>query len=669
MPALSDTETEARLKEILGGDPDNVRALLDLSQACAARGDTEEALVHLRRAAELTGSYEIYNNLGGLEEQSGDLEAAIRSYRRAAGLAPASPVPLINLADALLRRGETDEAVDCLRVAATLDPERPEAWSLLGREMLSRGDPERAVGPLGRAAELLPDDAGALLLHADALQSTGKLDEAIAAYGRVLALDADSPAAWYGLGHAELDAGRHAAAVRSIGRFLEIEPDDGSARYDLGKALHDLGRVPQAMAELRRAEALGPRDVSAAARHTMAVVAPGDPDSDNRAVLALRREAAPAGTSAAPAGASAAPASRIANKPLRIGYVSSFFDRRNWMKPVWGLINRHDRARFEIHLFSDNPPARIDAGYRAHADDQIHYIGDASNEAVSRTIADNGIDLLIDLNGYSRADRLPLFAHRPAPVIAGWFNMYATTGMDQFDYLIGDRHVIPPDEETHYSERILRAPGSYLTFEVAYEVPDVSPPPSGRGGAVTFGSLTSQYKITDQVVACWAGILAQCDGARLLLKNAALGNEDNRDDLRRRFAANGIEPDRLILDGPSEHYDFLTAYGRIDVALDTFPYNGGTTTTEAIWQGVPVVTYHGDRWASRTSASILREAGLGEFVASDLDGYVAKCLELAAAPARLGELRGGMRDMLRRSSVCATERFARDMEALYLQMA
>lgn len=661
MSKPSDTATVDRLKQILRDDPDDARARLDLSRAYAARGETEEALVHLRKAAELTGSYEIYNNLGGLEEESGDLEAAIRSYRHAVALAPASPVPLINLGDTLLRRGAADEAIECLRIAATLDPDRPEAWSLLGRELLSRGDSDQAVGALRRAAELLPDDAGAVLLHADALQATGKPQESIVVYRRVLALDAGSANAWFGLGHAELDTGRHAAAILGIRRGLEIQPGDGRARYDLGKALHDVGQVSQAMAELRRAAALGPEEVAATARNTMAIIVPGDPDSDNRAVLAVRRDAAPENTSPAPA-------ARAGNKPLRIGYVSSFFDRRNWMKPVWGLINQHDRERFEIHLFSDNPPARVDGGYRPHANDSVHYIGGMSNEAAARGIADQGIDLLIDLNGYSRADRLPLFAGRPAPVIAGWFNMYATTGMEAFDYLIGDNHVIPPDEDAHYSERILRVPGSYLTFEVAYEVPDVSPPPSKRGGAVTFGSLTSQYKITDQVVACWAGILDRCDGARLLLKNAALGNEENREYLRQRFAGRGIEKDRLILEGPSEHYEFLEAYDRIDVALDTFPYNGGTTTTEAIWQGVPVVTFHGDRWASRTSASILREAGLGEFVAADQDGYVAKCVELAGAPARLGPLRGGMRDRLRRSEVCATERFAREMEKLYLTM-
>jgi predicted O-linked N-acetylglucosamine transferase (SPINDLY family) len=250
--------------------------------------------------------------------------------------------------------------------------------------------------------------------------------------------------------------------------------------------------------------------------------------------------------------------------------------------------------------------------------------------------------------------RLPLFAHRPAPVVIGWFNMYATTGMDGFDYLIGDPVVAPPDEDHFYTEKLLRVSASYLTFDVNYPVPPVIT----RSGKV-FGSLASQYKITDRVVEAWSRILHAAAGSSLLVKNKQMASPTTREFLTARFVRNGISADRLQLEGPEPHYNFLEAYQRIDIALDTFPYNGGTTTTEAIWQGVPVVTFYGDRWASRTSASILHAAGLSHLVAHDVDSYVELAIQLAKEPVRL------TREALLASQVCDTRSFARQMESIY----
>jgi predicted O-linked N-acetylglucosamine transferase (SPINDLY family) len=192
--------------------------------------------------------------------------------------------------------------------------------------------------------------------------------------------------------------------------------------------------------------------------------------------------------------------------------------------------------------------------------------------------------------------------------------------MSGFDYVIGDDCVLPPKEEPFYSEKVLRVPGSYLSFEVVYPVPDVSLSGRETQHGIVFGSLASHYKITDEVIASWCRILSAAVGSSLLVKNKQMGTYSGREDFLSRMAAHGVGAERVELGGPAEHFEFLKAYERVDIVLDTFPYNGGTTTTEAIWQGVPVVTFYGDRWASRTSASILRAAGLGEFVAPDVDG-------------------------------------------------
>ena len=342
------------------------------------------------------------------------------------------------------------------------------------------------------------------------------------------------------------------------------------------------------------------------------------------------------------------------------------------MKPVWGLINQHDRGSFQIHLFSDAPAQQIQHGYRQRPEDCFYDISGLSNLEVADQIEQAGIDILVDLNGYSQAQRLSLLALRPAPVIVEWFNMYATSGMSCVDYLIGDDVVIPPEEEKYYREKIVRVPGSYLTFEVGYPVPEVAVPPCSISRGFTFGCLAPLYKITEEVAAAWVRILRGAPDSVLRLRNSALHSPEATEHVRALFRGHGIPPERMLLDGPVEHFEFLRTYDHIDVALDTFPYNGGTTTTEAIWQGVPVVTFHGDRWVSRTSASILRAANLGQFVARGLEDYVAMAVRLANAPDRrefLGEHRRNMRSRLLQSPVCDTAGFAREMELLYRRMA
>lgn len=177
------------------------------------------------------------------------------------------------------------------------------------------------------------------------------------------------------------------------------------------------------------------------------------------------------------------------------------------MKPVWALINRHDREQFQIELFSDGSLDQIEHGYRHDPRDRFHDLSDLSNDSAADLIAAQKLDILVDLNGYSKMSRLPLYISRPAPIIVGWFNMYATSGLGCFDYLIGDEHVIQKSEEPHYTERVLRVPHSYLTFEVDHPVPDVLEPPVIASEQLTIGCLASQYKITDQVIKTWGGIL------------------------------------------------------------------------------------------------------------------------------------------------------------------
>lgn len=503
------------------------------------------------------------------------------------------------------------------------------------------------------------------LAEADQHHLAGRFAEAVKAYGQLAVREPANFDVWNGLGHAAASMQEYGEAIPALRRALALRPDQHGLRVNLGKALFAIGHVSQATREFVRARQEGDAQTRTMALRNLAVVAPGDPELDNAAILAMRRDWA----TAEAAGVTPIAARRQPVHPpgrrLRIAYYGSFFDRPNWMKMYMGVINAHDREQFELNLIVDGPPPSAEAGYQDHADDRIWDVNGVSNASLAQHIAAAGIDLLVDLNGYSHQARLPLLLHRAAPVQMAWNGMYGTTGFPHLDALIGDAQAIAPDEEACCSEPIRRVSQTYLAFHFFYATPPVAPPPCLQDGRITFGSLNSAYKLTDLTVDTWCAALQAVPGSRLLIRNRGLDRASNRADVLQRFAARGVSPERVTLEGGGSHEDFLATYGRIDLALDTFPYNGGTTTAEALWQGVPVLTTRGDRWAARTSRSILAAAGLDEYVASDEAAFVALAARLARHPQGLAERRARQRAALAASPACNPAALCRELETLY----
>ncbi len=653
------------IRKSLSIERNNAECYNVIGLALSSLGKTEEATENFQRAINLEKAPEFYTNLGNLMQDQGRADEAIAAYRQALERDPNFANANYSLGNALRAKHELEQAAECFQRAVDADATHANACAALGQTLLSLRRSAEAVPVLQKAVSLLPEDAELHCGLADALQSLGQLREASAEYRKAFQLDPQLGRAWYAFGCLESSRDEYANAVFAFRKALEIQPQWPQALHNLGEALFGLGQVDEALQQFERAAASGPPKMP---RSMIAVIVPGSPKADNQAILEARRAYAELAVPATLDRERFASRPKPEGRPLRVGYISSFFHRENWMKPVWGLVKQHDRSQFEIHLFSDAPLSAMPSEFSAHPEDRFHEIGALSNEAAAAQIEASGIDLLIDLNGYSKTQRLPLFGLRPAPVIVGWFNLYATTGMRCYDYLIGDDVVIPPEEERFYTEKIVRVPGSYLTFEVGYPTPDIAEPPALANGVTTFGCLGPQYKITNDVIATWSRILREAPDSRLLLKNSALGSPGARRIMHGVFGEHGIAAERIRLEGPADHFEFLKTYGEIDIALDTFPYNGGTTTMEALWQGVPVVAFPGDRWVSRISASLLSAAGLDQFVAPDLDGYVSLAVELAKAPRNLTELRSQMRERLSKSSVCDTQTFARNMERLYLKM-
>jgi predicted O-linked N-acetylglucosamine transferase (SPINDLY family) len=509
------------------------------------------------------------------------------------------------------------------------------------------------------------DFTEAELAEANRLHHARLYPEAVAAYRTAIACDPTRFDAWSGLGHAAASQFEYGEAIPAMRQALALRPAETWLRINLAKALFALGHVSEATSENERAIREGDAATRAMAVCNQAIIAPGDPRLDNAAILHIRsRWAAAEASVIRPLVATRKPGAK-----LRIGYYGAFFAERNWMKMYMGVFNAHDRDRFELNLIVDGALPTAHSGYRDHENDRIWEVTGLPNDQLARHIAAADIDILIDLNGYSHQARLPLLLHRAAPVQIAWNGMYGTTGFPHVDALIGDSWSIPPDEEKFCSEPVRRVTHTYLPFDFFYPSPPVAPPPCLQAGHITFGSLNSAYKLTAATIGTWSAILHATPTARLLLRNRALDHATNRTDLLARFAAHAIPPDRLTLEGGGTHDDFLRSYDRIDIALDTFPYNGGTTTAEAIWQGVPVLTTIGDRWAGRTSRSILMAANLADCVAADEPALIALATRLGRSPQSLAARRATQRDTVAASPACDPASLCRELEAIYVEAA
>lgn len=455
-------------------------------------------------------------------------------------------------------------------------------------------------------------------------------------------------------------AGEHALALDAYRALLEGGEDGMEVRHGLGCVLHRLGEVDGALENLRLALA---EEDSLPSWMGLATIIPGAPSADHDAILSARANLSRRLLKSHRTVWLARPPRRgRSGSKVKVGFLSAFFHRPNYMKPVWGLLNELPREEMEIHLFSDAPGGGEWVGYRPGPEDRIHTTLNLGNEGVARLIRRKELDVLVDLNAYSTPGRIPLLLAPHAPVVMGWFNAFATYGLPGVDVILGDDQVVSRGEEAFFSEEVKRLPLSYLTFCVPYATPPLTPPPVSLGRPFTYGSLAPLYKVTPPVLDLWAGILEGAPGTRLFLANPSLDSLHNRAWVLERFVERGVPTGRIVFGEPGPHETFLGHYQAVDVALDTFPYSGGVTTMEALWQGVPVLTIRGDRWAGRTSRTILHFAELDDWILEDPESLLNRAVEWAEdpkTPGLLTKLRSGLRDRLLAAPVCDTRGAAR----------
>ncbi len=599
--------------------------------------------------------------LGDVLQAQGKDTDAEAAYRDALQLDPGLAVVQMNLGLVLRRQHRLDEARVALDAAARLAPTLPEAYLNYGLVLYELGRIDEAIAAYRAALKLRPDYVDAHLNLGSALHRQNRYADAKGAYQAALALRPDYADALYSLGVTLYDEGDLDGAVEVYRRTLALMPGHERARNNLALVLLILGRPGEAAELYRRGMAEGPNPATAA--RYLALASLYDPDTDLDARYRTERDAED--RFARPLYVQTTHANpRDPLRRLRIGYLSSDFRDHPVGRNMELLLAHRDRSRFEVVAYADTAaPDHMTDRFKALVDLWRPVDGLSDREVAAKIRADR-VDILVVLAAHFDRNRPLVCAYRPAPIQVSFHDLL-TTGLEAVDYFIADRTVAPKGMRERFTERVIRLPSIYVHAPLA-DVPIV-PLPGRAKGSVTFGSFNNPAKLNDALLALWARVLAAVPGSQLLLKFRnwyLVPSLQAR--LRAAMAKSGIDPARLQFDGaPDQIAGHLARYGAVDVALDTHPFSGSTTTFEALWMGVPVVTLTGDTVASRWSASIVRALKLDDLIAETPDRFVAQAAALAGDRQRLQTMRATLRGRIRSSPLIDGRLRARQIERVY----
>jgi protein O-GlcNAc transferase len=647
--------------------PNYADAHYNLGNTLMVLGRPNDAIAAYRSAvAAKPGFAQAHGNLGVALKAQGALDEAVAVFRRAITVAPDSVDAHANLGATLSEFGRPAEAADAYREAIRLRPDYAEAHYNLGTVLDALGRPDEAAAAYRAAIAANPRLTEAHSNLGNVLRGQGRLDEATACFRRAIALAPERPGLHYNLGNALNDRGTLEEAATAYRAAIALKPDHADAHANLAIVLMNQGRIDEADAEFRRALSIA-RD-NADTRSNWLFCLNYRADADAERVFAAHRDWEAHLDRSAPVIVHSN--DRTPTRQLKIGYVSPDFRMHSVAYFLEPLLAAHDRRAVDVTCYAEVArPDHVTARLQRLADHWVSTVG-MSDAALAARVQDDGIDILIDCAGHTAHNRLKVFARKPAPVQATWLGYPNTAGLSAIDYRLVDAVTDPPGAaDMLASERLVRLPGGFLCYGGASDAPEPAPPPCLTAGAVTFGSFNNPAKLSPTTLDAWAALLKRLPNARLLLKGKPFADEATRALYRERLAALGVAAERVELTGwtaASAHH--LAFYERVDVALDPFPYNGTTTTCEALWMGVPVVSLRGDRHCGRVGASLLSQIGAHGWIAETVDDYVARAAALAADPEQLCALRRDLRARVAASPLCDRVAFTRSLETAYRQM-
>ncbi len=564
--------------------------------------------------------------------KTGNILEAEQYYRSILETSPKYMPALVNLGVILNDQGRSEEAINCYAKALNHDPQNAVIHNNIGNSLKILGRSKEAAIALERAVAINPQYEKALSNLGDALFDVHRFDESRLALEKALVLNSTNALTWNRLGRVHSRQCRVKEAIKCFRKSFELSPEMQGAHSNILFTMHFLpdftpDEIAAAHRDWDKLHAQLPTD-------ELFTHEPRDADKD----------------------------------VLRIGLVSDCFKRHPVGDFLHALFRERDKTNLEFVCYSDvinNQP--MTKWFHDHSE-EWHDISRFNDLQLARLVKEDEIDILIDLAGHTGQSRLLAFARKPAPIQATWMGYIDTTGMQSMDYIIADHICIPEGEDHLYSEKIMRLSDDFLCYTAPDFSPKVSPLPATKNKYITFGSFNQLVKSTVEVVQVWAEVMKRTPDSRMLLVGRGFDDLSMRERFIERFAMAGITEDRLELLGGTTHLGLMERYSLMDIALDTFPYVGGTTTCEALWMGVPVVTFTGERFCSRHSASHLTNAGLTELVGNNIDDYITIASDLANDFDRLKNYRKTLRKQCSASPLCDAKKFAAEFSKAMRQM-
>jgi protein O-GlcNAc transferase len=602
--------------------------------------------------------------LGVIAHQVGRHADAVNLIAAAIRHNPKNPDFHINLGEALSALGRLDDAIVEYRAAIQLNPREVIAWSNLAAAFLAQEKLEEAVEASRKALSIKPDDRGASANLGIGLTRQGQFDEAIAVLSRAAKMNSRSAQAHTNLGMALLAVNRLQESIAASRTAISIDANYALAHNNLGAALQQAGFVDEAVAAYRRAIELNPRyavahDNLLLALHYVSAVSSAE---NFNAHQQWSNQFIPANY-IPPAHEN----DRNSDRPIRIGFVSGDFRRHSVAYFIEPLLREFDRSQFEITCYSSTPiPDEVTERLRTLA--RWSDIRGMTDDHAAELIRGDKIDILVDLAGHTAGNRLMVFARKPAPIQVTYLGYPNTTGLKAMDYRMTDSIADPVDcgSDSFHAESLFRLPRCAWCYLPPQDAPPVT---SSARTEINFASFNTFAKLSSEILNLWSKVLQNVPASRLLLKGHGTEDAAARARILEIVGGNNVDPSRITFLGrqstPQLH---LQMYNDVDIALDTHPYHGTTTTCDALWMGVPVVTLAGDRHVSRVGASLLTAAGLEELIATTPQQYVDIASALASDRERLAELRGGLRERMQASPLMDAASLAREMERAFRSM-
>jgi protein O-GlcNAc transferase len=579
-----------------------------------------------------------------------------------------------NLTEIAIRhyqRGDLQTSECIFKEILLLQPDNINALSYLGLISFQCFNYDNAIEYIQKVIEIEPDDPMSFFAYnilGDSFLKKGKTDNAVINYKKALEINPGSAEVYYSLGNIFRNNQDFNNAIACYKKVSEIDPRNSLVYNQLAVIFKDMGKLDDAENCLKHAIE---KDSSCHVYYTnLLFLRNYNPRHDAKSIYYKHKQFAK--RYAEPLSKSIIPHLNrpIINRRLRIGYVSPDFKFHSVAFFIEPVLTEHNRKSFEIFCYSDWPfPDRVTRRIQKHVEHWRDIVG-MPDKDVHDLIRKDEIDILVDLAGHASNIRMLLFARKPAPIQVSWIGYPATTGLPTVDYKIVDYYTDPLGmTEQFYTEKLIRMPNSFLCYLPERDSPEVSPLPALSAQTITFGSFNAYAKLSPDVFTLWTSILQATPNSRLVIKTQNLSDNKLRDYVFDKFTKKGIDQHRIeLLSWAPSTREHLKTYSKVDIGLDTYPYNGTTTTCEAMWMGVPVVTLAGNTHASRVGVSLLSNIGLQELVANTNQEYIDKAVNLSKDLKGLQSLRRGLRDMMKNSPVCDAIRFVGNLEMFYRKM-